>query len=802
MFKRLMCLMLLACLTLPCSFAQDYEIGMRILKACRKYGIQDERLSLLLLREPDLTLTDNKFEGTALYWASRKNRPSTVSLLLEAGAGIEDSDYFGNTPLMAAAHKGNYEVVEMLLQYDPDSYAQNQNGKMAIQMAENGNHTNVVELINEYMSMNPKDISDEEKKSNPSVMGILAATKFLKLRNKNKKKKTGIPKATLATIIKAKILLKKKVNKRNVTPSIGLGEDNKDNNFNKDIEKLININIFIGSDGGSRSELTEAIEKLRKIKKELGLPPSEFEEEINSLKKARGRANWRSLRRKGLKLSSGMNAFRNIGIKNEKKKIKAGESAKTKLIIVKSLIGAGIKSKNKNKSLALNKEKPDRVSAKIKAINALLDIGKKKKEEKEEKVVRISKAKEKIKALNRFKTGGASFRNKIKEIEDAEKLALIKAAEDAKKRKEMEDKDEKGKETIKLIVINNFIFGKDGDRTQYTDAIDKIRKLQKDLNLPHEDVEDDINKLKNERGKANWKTAKKDLVVSNALGAFSRAGESAREKRNQKEKEKREKELREAGKNKLVVLKSLLAAGLKAKNNKNLLKKETLDRAKAKVNAINALLSEGEDRREDREDRRIRFKGAIEKIKALKRFKKGGIEFRNKMESIKRKESEALKKAEKIAEKRREREKEKKDREKERERNKRKVVKNPSTGDQEISVDNPKKRNCDVKQLRSGKWVVFVKGFKIRGLKEVSRRNAKWFINTSGITMEEGRSCAVKSCRDYPIYHHGKRSRTLFFNNRTLNVGNKRPSHLQFFHGTNGGRIINVPLANCKVKNR
>lgn len=770
----------------PIAHSQDQEIGERILKACRKYGIQDERLSLLLLRDPDLTLTDNRFEGTALYWASRKNRPSTVSLLLEAGAGIEDADYFGNTSLMAAAHRGNLEVTEMLLQYDPNAYAQNNNGEIAIQMAEEGGHNQVVELLQEFMASNPQDISPEVKKKNPSMAGVLAANKFLKFkRGKNEGLKRP-SKATLSAIIKAKILLKKKVNKNNVVPTIGIKKDKVKEESKDNLKKIIKINLFIGS-GGSRKELTEAIEKIRKIKKELGLPDSEFEDDINALKKARGRANWGTLRNKGLNLANASNAFSDEGKKNQDK------SALVKLNVLKNIIGAGIKAKNTNDGL--KEEKKERVKVKIKAINSLLDIGKKKKEEKEEREVRINSALQKVKALKRFRYGGAAFRRKILEIEKQEKEDLIKALAETNRRLKKEKDDKKAEGSKTLIVINNFIFGNDGSRTKYSEAIDKIRKLQKDLNLPHEDIEDDINSLKDKRGKANWGTLKKKgMALSNSLGAFKQAGESHREKR--------AKELNEAGKNKLVVLKALLGAGLRAKNNQDLLKKESLDRAQVKINAIKALLSEGEDRREDREDRRVRLKGAMEKIKALKRFINGGMNFRNKINEIKKIEGLELKKAEKKAEERRKREEIERKKKEKILRDKIHTVTNSAGKGYPMSIDNPRKYDCEVKKLHSGKWVVFVKGFKVRGLKEVGRSQAKWFVNTSGSSLRSGRNCSIPSCSDHPVYHPRKRNNTLFFNNRTLNVGNDKPKFLQFYFGSDGGRIINVPLANCVVKNR
>src|SRR5210317_1374191 len=79
------------------------ETGQRILKATQKFGIVDEDLLTLILKSnPDLNIRDQVYNGTPLYWAAIKNRPTTVKILLNYSAKVNVVDKMGNTPLMGA----------------------------------------------------------------------------------------------------------------------------------------------------------------------------------------------------------------------------------------------------------------------------------------------------------------------------------------------------------------------------------------------------------------------------------------------------------------------------------------------------------------------------------------------------------------------------------------------------------------------------------------------------------------------------------------------------------------------------
>ncbi len=150
------------------------ETGERILKATQKFGIQDEDLLTLILKSnPDLNIRDKRYEGTPLYWAAIKNRFSTVKILLNYGAEVNNQDVMGNTALMGASKLGFLEIVQILLPYSPDITLRNKDGKDAIDLAEENGHEEIVTLLrkyrNDYTSL---EWDDDDENDNDLVDSI------------------------------------------------------------------------------------------------------------------------------------------------------------------------------------------------------------------------------------------------------------------------------------------------------------------------------------------------------------------------------------------------------------------------------------------------------------------------------------------------------------------------------------------------------------------------------------------------------------------------------------------------------
>ncbi|MFZ9001140.1 MAG: ankyrin repeat domain-containing protein [Bacteriovoracaceae bacterium] len=135
----------------PWPTPYNKETGLRILKATQKFGIQDEDLLKLILgSNPELNIRDKIYNGTPLYWAAIKNRPTTVKILLNYKAKVNVQDKMGNTPLMGASQLGFMKVVQLLLPYSPDITIKNKNGKDAIDLAEDNGHIEIVKLLKKY----------------------------------------------------------------------------------------------------------------------------------------------------------------------------------------------------------------------------------------------------------------------------------------------------------------------------------------------------------------------------------------------------------------------------------------------------------------------------------------------------------------------------------------------------------------------------------------------------------------------------------------------------------------------------
>lgn len=109
--------------------------------------------------------TDN-FGRTALHTAASHGSTNCVKLLLKRGAdpnaisGIEDKCF---TPVHHAAHKGHWNSLAALLEYEVNMDIKNSGGKRALDLAleeKSNNHTKCVDMINKFKEQKEKERED------------------------------------------------------------------------------------------------------------------------------------------------------------------------------------------------------------------------------------------------------------------------------------------------------------------------------------------------------------------------------------------------------------------------------------------------------------------------------------------------------------------------------------------------------------------------------------------------------------------------------------------------------------------
>jgi ankyrin repeat protein len=85
--------------------------------------------------------------GSALTWAAAYDREEIVTDLLERGADPNVVNSVGGTPLIVAASKGNPRIVQMLLDHGADPQTKMKDGRNALQVAQATHRTGIVPLL-------------------------------------------------------------------------------------------------------------------------------------------------------------------------------------------------------------------------------------------------------------------------------------------------------------------------------------------------------------------------------------------------------------------------------------------------------------------------------------------------------------------------------------------------------------------------------------------------------------------------------------------------------------------------------
>jgi len=111
-------------------------------------------------RGVDINFAD-KYDNTALIWASIRGHFDVVKYLVESGADIEAKNDGGNTALMHASGNAHAEIVTLLLDKNADINATNNSGNTALMTALGWNGD--VEIVKLLIKENSIDIEAKNK---------------------------------------------------------------------------------------------------------------------------------------------------------------------------------------------------------------------------------------------------------------------------------------------------------------------------------------------------------------------------------------------------------------------------------------------------------------------------------------------------------------------------------------------------------------------------------------------------------------------------------------------------------------
>lgn len=126
---------------------KDEIIQLANLGCFSEEGMFDNELTINLLIENGANInTQDNFGATALYMASKKNNPSIVKILLDAGADTELQKH-GLTPLMVATRKGNLICLKMLVEHGANIDHLDYSGNNVISYAMQSNNPSVLKYL-------------------------------------------------------------------------------------------------------------------------------------------------------------------------------------------------------------------------------------------------------------------------------------------------------------------------------------------------------------------------------------------------------------------------------------------------------------------------------------------------------------------------------------------------------------------------------------------------------------------------------------------------------------------------------
>ncbi|KAM7264643.1 hypothetical protein ACFE04_002326 [Oxalis oulophora] len=134
--------------------------------SCLEYF--SEMLKVLMEAMPELSMTFDLSNTTALHTASSQGHIDVVNFLLETGSNLAAiAKRNGKTALHSAARKGHVEIVKALLHKEPGIATRNdKKGQTALHMASKGQH---VELVDVLIKVEPSLVNMVDSKGNTAL---------------------------------------------------------------------------------------------------------------------------------------------------------------------------------------------------------------------------------------------------------------------------------------------------------------------------------------------------------------------------------------------------------------------------------------------------------------------------------------------------------------------------------------------------------------------------------------------------------------------------------------------------------
>lgn len=125
-------------------------------------------LKILMEAHPELSMTVDPSNTTALHMAATQGHKEVVNFLLEAGSSIATiARSNGKTALHSAARNGHLEVIKALLEKEPTVTTRtDKKGQTALHMAVKGQN---IEVVEELIGADPSSINMVDTKGNTAL---------------------------------------------------------------------------------------------------------------------------------------------------------------------------------------------------------------------------------------------------------------------------------------------------------------------------------------------------------------------------------------------------------------------------------------------------------------------------------------------------------------------------------------------------------------------------------------------------------------------------------------------------------